>query len=217
MKRKNTISADNIQILGHSFEGFDVTPSANIFYRVYPYKVKFDFLSSSKKTKTTVNRYISAVQLCLSAVDFRAGQRTGAKKSCMSLYVKSVDDIKVLIVLFGESIVDISGPVSDQHLETLLDTRFKREIRKSLWFNQYNCKVFVMIPHHAWRQGDSINNVIDDISQQITIRVDEKLYRYKQDLWTDFYCDFDEFAMILPFIKISNPSSVFRATKCILK
>jgi hypothetical protein len=51
--------------------------------------------------------------------------------------------------MFGDEIIEISGPVDDEHIEQLRGSRYDIEYRDKYWYNKFDTKIEFFKPYNA--------------------------------------------------------------------
>ena len=199
----------NLQLLTQSEWDCKVSASHTIYYKKYPYKISFK--SNYPRTKRGLYRkpkrsevyahsaeILSAMEHCAEECVFKVDR--GYRQGISHIYLSDFTDAILIAAAFGDRVVVVTGPVSSEHVDLLKSGNIKCVPKKKLWKNKYNCKVESWI---FWRdrQKTSSSDLLDFLSTSIDI---ELISQSPSDWRTSFYCDFDQFVQVQPFIKLSQ-------------
>lgn len=202
-------SNTNIQLLSQQDWCYTVAASHTIYYKSYPYRVSINSNYPRSKRglyrkpkRSEVFSHSAEIFSALENISNESAHRLdiGYRHGLSHIYLSDITDVKLITSVFADRVVTISGPVSSEHLELLQSGNIKCVPKKRLWDNKYNCKVESWI---TWRDRHTAksSDLIDFLRTSIELRV---VSANNSDSRATFYCDFDEFVQIQPFIKLSN-------------
>tara|TARA_B100001094_G_scaffold187925_1_gene182163 strand:- start:407 stop:781 length:375 start_codon:yes stop_codon:yes gene_type:complete len=118
--------------------------------------------------------------------------------------------IDEVIKMFGDEIIEISGPVDDEHLEQLQGSRYDIEYRDKYWYNKYDTKIEFFSRH-----GSDIN--INELKTFIGNTFEKyQWYDFGSATWYNnyLYVTSEELDQMYPFLKINYGEVVTNIIRC---
>ena len=202
-------------------------PSDNIYYNLYPYKVKMAPWKSPwkgdyfKEQREKILRRLMFEEFCSN--ECKAGHRIIMRSDNTLLYFRKYEDFCLFTNFFEEEIHSVYGPINDHHVDLLTQVDTHCAIRKP-YFKKYDCKVFVC---YKWNSMNlsvvgtrserlaKIKNAMDFIEENI----DPEHYRRANSYYRteDFYTTYSELSNISPFITLQYPELRMIITRCLFK
>ena len=216
-----TISKSSVDVLGKKYKKYNLQSSDRVYYGDRPYKVVLDIKRPGEGLLGESNRFhwwtwIDNIRRQL-AYDGETDVRTQGRFPNLSLYLREKKGVDLLTKYFGDRIISISAPTSDEHLDMLFSNR-NIQIRRILYFNKYPMRLDVEIPWRRYGLSNYnerrrvIQEVKDFISDQDTLDG-----RLSSTRWRcTYFTHPDEIKPILPFIKMQWPEVEFVYTDCYL-
>lgn len=131
-----------------------------------------------------------------------------------TLYFKSLNDLKLTINEFKDSVYEIYGPLNKTHYDLLLSKNYRCEVRDRLWYNKYDYRAFMHLPYRASLSytSDQKTAKMDEIVSFLKENLDTNSlkffgspstsifnYSYRSS-FVDFYTRSEEFDKIYPFL-----------------
>lgn len=218
---------DNIEILDPQQFTVPVWPSDSIYFNEYPYRITLRTVVDKNDPMTGYRYRITSLQLELSKtvktltdkVRCRVNVRKDYEKSIL-LYVSNSMDLKTIVNKFSDSVLQVSGPISEEHLTDLSSRSVRITLRKKLWYDRYNCKVvgyFRLRNKSTYTAADiQFETVKNSFRKFLASQVNVHAMQRHRFHSVSFHCDHAEFMEFIPFLKLSYPEYVFRMEKCIL-
>lgn len=131
-----------------------------------------------------------------------------------TLYFKSLNDLKLTINEFKDSVHEIYGPLNKTHYDLLLSKNFRCEVRDRLWYNKYDYRAFMHLPYRASMSytSDQKNAKMDEIVSFLKENLDTNSLKFfgphgssmfnisYRSSFVDFYTRSEEFDKIYPFL-----------------
>lgn len=233
-KKIPIISQSEVKILKKKAVGITPLPSNSIYFNRYPYKVVFDLKLDATKS---YREQIFSFKLDLTSFTedvLKKPSRQLISTENPSLFLNDYKDLLLTLSVYKDSIQNVHGPVSTEHLDLLFSGNYKCQAKDRLWYGMYDCKIETWLPVR-YRRSFSLTNLgfpgiagakQQDDEDDIEIR---SLIEYIKDninahtpkhgtgrFTTTIYCRFEEFVDILPFLKLSYPKHMLVITKAIL-
>jgi hypothetical protein len=215
----------NIEILDPQQFTVPVCPSEFIYFKEYPYRITLR--TAVDKNDTMASYRITPLQLELSKtvntltdkVRCKVTLRRDYEKSIL-LYVRNSVDLKTIVNKFSDSVQQVSGPISEEHLTDLTSRSVRITLRKKLWYDRYNCKVvgyFRLRNKSTYTAADiHFETVKNSFHKFLAPQVKIHAMQFHRFHSVSFHCDYAEFMEFMPFLKLSYPNYVFKMEKCIL-
>ena len=121
--------------------------------------------------------------------------------------------IDEVIKMFGDEIIEISGPVDEEHVEQLRGSRYDIEYRDKYWYNKYDTKIVFFARHGKLDKNNTIpelQNFIDGAFENY------QWYDFGSATWFDnyLYVTSEELDQIYPFLKINYGEAITNIIKC---
>jgi len=192
------------QPLGYELSGFKVKPTNKIYYDKFPYKVSFNG-----------NRNFRDIDFHTHLTDWLHDNYTWCTSSQYSsksrnVYFTRKHMIDEVIKMFRDEIIEISGPVDDEHLEQLQGSRYDIEYRDKYWYNKYDTKIEFFSRH-----GSDIN--INELKTFIGNTFEKyQWYDFGSATWYNnyLYVTSEELDQMYPFLKINYGEVVTNIIRC---
>lgn len=219
----------SVSILGDESEGFTIIPCDKVYYGHYVYKIKFDISSYyDERTDSKLCAYRNFIS------EFQDFQYSSLESKCITrlnksnllsidCYIHSFEDYKKIIIVFRSIIKSVFGPVSGSHLIDLKANDYRIEVRKNIWYNKYDAKVFGFLPYRNFinyskeHKAEKQLSLLEDIKQNIP---EESLrlcsYTSASSNSIELYTKIDDFNQYFPFMKLMYADWRFIITKCLL-
>jgi len=218
-----SLTAD-IEILDKAQWNHLLEPSPAIYFGKFPYKVSIESnFPKSKRGHYKKPKFsdIAALSVEINSAldniegDHRVRLDKGYAHGSSHVYLSSVADTKLVAAAFNERVRSVSGPISQEHLELLQSKSVTCMPKKKLWFGKYDCRVNSWIAFQRRREAKS-EDLLNYVAENMEIHCPRRSRNYSE-WYSTFYCNFDEFIGILPFIKLSHAAHRLQIDKCILK
>ena len=201
--------------LGDESSKFEIVPSDTIYYNHYAYKIVFDS-SNYASNHSFIEEFNEFADSNLNS-NWRL-IRGKKKDNSLYCYLKSFDDYEFTTTVYNSIITSVYGPVNTEHLNLLTSREYAVEVRKSLWFNRYDGKIYIFLPYRA-AYGIS-QEVRKAKYKEILAMIEENMpaysYKHLYDGSSDIYVSLDDFNKFYPFLKMMYNDWVIRITKCML-
>lgn len=193
--------------LGYELAGFRVKPTNKIYYDRFPYKVSFngnrnfrDIDFHSHLTDWLIDNF----PWCTSA------QFSSKSRNVYFTRKYMVDEV---VKMFGHEILEISGPIDDEHIQQLQGSSFDIEYRDKYWYNKYDTKIVFFA-----RNGKLDNlTTIPELQKFIDGAFKKyQWYDFGSATWFDnyLYVTSEELDEIYPFLKINYGEIITNIIRC---
>lgn len=230
-KQITTLLKSEVKVLSKKSIKFDLLPSNSIYFRRYPYKVIFNlkFDPSKPYRDQLLNFKYDLTDFTDDILKYPTRQLISTENP--SLFIRDYKDLLLTLSVYKDSIQQVHGPISRDHLELLFSGNYKCQSKDRLWYNMYDCKIETWLPIR-YRKNFGINGIINGVinshneEDEIEIRsfieyIKDNINAHIPKHWTGrftttIYCRFDEFVEILPFLKLSFPKHTLVITKAVL-
>jgi len=223
-RRPQTLKPEDIVPLGEECENFHTTPSEQIYYYNYPYKVSLKNHIDVSQNSFDIRRDIVMRKLMLE--EFQENELTGKIRSYVSVnnqrvYLRNHKDLCTFISFFHTEIEGITGPISKEHSDLLLGSDYYCAVRAP-YYGKFDVKIFVSTLPKDWKTrvsfGSAFNaaerrSIIQDANNYLRENIPEEKQYWNNDLYTTN----QELQYILPFFKLRCPEARLIVTKCLLK
>ena len=137
---------DTCHSLGKFYRGYDIEPSDKIFYGEFQYRIRFQ--GNMYHYDIT---FMSDLNTLLMDELWHYRIQNSAKNINVYLHDKGVLDKIIDQYQHTDYIEGISGPLDDDHLESLLDSKTDYVYRNKYWYDTYPIKVFL---YRGWDHRD---------------------------------------------------------------
>lgn len=230
MKKKTPIISQlEVKILKKKAIGTDLLPSNSIYFGRYPYKVVFNLEFDDKKPyrDQILNFKFDLTNFTEDVLKHPTRQLISAERP--SLFIKDHKDLMLTLAVYKDSISQVYGPISKEHLELLFSSNYKCQGKDYLWYGIYDCKIETWLPMKYRKSVSvSISGGVREEDEEDIVEIRSFIGFIKDNInthipkhWTGrftttIYCKFDEFVNILPFIKLSYPKHTMLITRAIL-
>lgn len=216
---------DNIEILDPQQFTVPVWPSEFIYFKEYPYRITLRTAVDKNDTMagyrfTPLQRELSkTINTLTDKVRSKVTLRRDYEKSIL-LYVRNLVDLKTIVNKFSDSVLQVSAPISEEHLSDLTSRSVRVTLRKKLWYDRYNCKIvgyFRLRNRSTYTAADiHFETVKNSFHKFLASQVKIHAMQFHRFHSVSFHCDHAEFMEFMPFLKLSYPNYVFKMEKCIL-
>ncbi len=225
-KKTPTISQSEVKILKKRALGFEPMPSNSIYFGRYPYKIVFNlsFDPSKQYGEQILNFKFDLTNFTEEVLNQPTRQLISTEKP--SLFIKDYKDLMLTLAVYKDSIHQVHGPVSKEHMELLFSSNYRCQGKDRLWYGIYDCKIETWLPlkyrknitygnlkHHDDEDAEEIRSLIEFIKDNLNAHIPK---HWTARFTTTIYCKFDEFVNILPFLKLSYPKHTMLITRAIL-
>ena len=226
-KKTPTISQSEVKVLKKKAVGFDLLPSNSIYFGRYPYKIVFNlkFDPNKKYGEQILNFKFDLTNFTEEVLKHPTRQLISTEKP--SLFIQDYKDLILTLAVYKDSIHQVCGPISKEHLELLFSNNYRCQGKDRLWYGIYDCKIETWLPfkyrrsfpamgtfrHHSEEDAEEINSLIVFIKENLNAHIPK---HWTARFTTTIYCKFDEFVNILPFLKLSYPKHTMMITRAIL-
>ena len=196
-----------VEPLGYELSGFKINPTNKIYYDRFPYKISFNgnrnFRDIDFHTHLT-DWFIDNYTWCTSS------QYSSKSRNVYFTRKYMIDEV---IKMFGDEIIEISGPVDQEHVEQLRGSRYDIEYRDKYWYNKYDTKIVFFARHGKLDKNNTIpelQNFIDGAFENY------QWYDFGSATWFDnyLYVTSEELDQIYPFLKINYGEAITNIIKC---
>ena len=215
---------------------YNVLPSNSIYYGKFPYRLLFDkdIVFKNIPEHQNLNQYLAALRFEFN--DF-AGNFNNLYKfltnSSLRIYISDYKDFLSTLAMYGDWVSEVSGPVSDEHLDLLYDTNIHLDIRPKLWYNKYEYKLDVWASFYAirnfwisniagsntkWHEKmkDDLDNFLEYVlSQEYNAKISGPGNYGRLNTATLFF-NKDEFQEIMTFKNLMIPEYKTKITKAMI-
>lgn len=214
-------SVDHIELLDKTATTFPVEPSATVYFGAYPYRLSLnsnfpttkrgnykkpkraDIVALHMEIKTALNQ--------LATDRYRFKLDLGYLHGSSHVYFKNITDLHTVAAAFSHRVRSLSGPLSVDHLELLQNRTVTCVLKNRLWHQQYDCKVSCWV-HYLHRNQYNVDELVEYVADNIDV-YDKRPY----SSYRTFYCDFEQFINLLPFVKLSFSQHRLTIEKCVLR
>ncbi len=225
-----TISQSEVKILKKKAVGIDLLPSNSIYFGRYPYKVVFnlDFDANKNYREQILNFKFELTDFTEDVLTHPTRQLISTERP--SLFIKDYKDLLLTLAAYKNTLHQVHGPISKEHLELLFSSNYKCQGKDRLWYGIYDCKIETWLPikyrksfaigsfnrinsHENEEDAAEIRSFIEFIKENINTHIPK---HWTGRFTTTIYCKFDEFINILPFLRLSYPKHTMLITRAIL-
>lgn len=205
----------NIEPIGFDVTNKPVCPSDKVYYDRYPYKICLGGLTiENKRQGVFFKRQIEDFEydLCDHKVKGVLGQGKNP-----NIYVQDHNDLKIACGIFKSQITEVHGPLDEEHIKFLTTKDHFIQLRKTKYFQQYDCKVYLcdIIPR-SWQPGGSLYGYSSPAIKKVDTKplmeffesnIDgikiRKSYYYGQGRESEFYCNYQDYAELIPWVRMN--------------
>lgn len=220
---------ESLKILEHDdFCYVPIQMSESIYFNYYPYKIEFEHqIFDNRRSLRDFYRELEDF-----VDDFGIfSYRFHISKNKQRVYLGNKHELISFVNMYHSKIKNVSGPVSDEHVEMLCDPNMLIEVAPKYFYNKYNCKVSCvskkrysmgasMYSFASSNYSDRIDRLTQDIESACAF-VSENLENIKLvssfPFSTNFFCDYNEFKLLIPFLNIQQDTLNFFVTKRFLR
>jgi hypothetical protein len=210
--------------LGEECSQFQVTPSEQIYYYTYPYKVTLKNHIDCTQSHYDIRRDVVMRKLMLEEFhdnELKSGMRSHISMNAQRVYLRGHNDLKTMLHFFYTEIENISGPISSDHAEILLSDDYFCTFRKP-FYDKFDIRLHITIQSNrldtfmysgrisAEDRREIINGSIEFFKQSIPAHKQRWIY-------DNLYTTSEELHSVLPFLKLQWPDARLIITKCVSK
>ena len=191
-----------------------VTPSLKIYYDEYPYKL----VLHGNIIKYDIARF-SAFYKAVQSRTWRYREQW-TQKSC-NYFFTDLDVVLELVEEFPDLLQSIHGPISEQHIDSILGIDATTCFRKNKWYNKYDVKIsFFSNQRYANRIRTDYEEI--EYKKELTEYINNSYNNAKWytnnsagTWWCNYlYCTKEEHREIVPFLKLSYGDMIEEITVC---
>lgn len=204
-------SKEKIQVLGRNYKSFNVIPSTGFFYYRFPYKARL------KGNSAYYNIPIYKELEDFLYQNYFGDYRLLASSSCINFYITKKSGFDKVIDMFGELIIDLSGPIDQVNLNIIDNFDPTIAYRNKYWYSKYDTKVEFCILNSRVKEDNTI--LRKDIMSFVKSNFNEyQWYNSNSTQWYEnfLYCKSNEFESVLPFLKIGFSDFIVNIQKAVL-
>jgi hypothetical protein len=213
--------AEDVEPLGPECAAYPSSPSGQIYYYSYPYRV--DLITTTLNSNDTVydrRRDVLMRKLMLEEFcdrELSRGLRSYISDASYRVYLQSYSDLQIFLAFFHSSVEHVYGPLDDNHVKVLLDADYQCVVRKP-YYGKYDIKVYVTTKLKGLGQG-ALRSMGDRMSERQAIKeyLTENLPPDKHMWRGDLYTTEEDLRALQPFIMLQFPDARLIVTKCVLK
>lgn len=207
----------------NNFKDHSITPSEKIYYGRYPFKLTFDHsFADNRRNLLHFRRQIEDFQYDL----LENWCRPYIARNGIRLYFNNYNDFVVTYNMFKSQIVDVAGPINDEHLHLLKSKDYYVHVRTQNWFKKYDCRVYMtakMFSNGSYYRSlmsidaDKYRELMDSQQEFFETNLPNIKKKYNwSNTWNEFYCDYEEFLETLPFLRLQLPDTRLIVHKVVL-
>jgi hypothetical protein len=228
-KKAPTISQSEVKILKKKAVSIDLLPSNSIFFGRYPYKVVFnlEFDADQSYRDQILQFKFDLTSFVEDLLKHPTRQLISTERP--SLFIRDYKDLMLTLAVYKDSIAQVYGPVSSEHLDLLFSNNYRCQAKERLWYGIYDCKIETWLPikyrksfsyssigmqsRDNEEDAEEIRSFIEYIKDNLNVHIPK---HWTARFTTTIYCKFDEFVKVLPFLKLSYPKHTMLITRAIL-
>jgi hypothetical protein len=192
----------------------DVTASRKLYYGKYPYKMTVSLMAAGS---TDWN------ELCMfehEFVDFAdnvldSANRKYWRMSRQLMYFSTFADLSKAYAIYKSVALQISGPVTQEHLAVITSPDTEYNPRKTLYRNSFDCHVRVWTRWlRSWRSPSWARSRTADMNEFFAQSLTNR--EFGEAYGVDMYTNYDEFLEVMPFFKLQFADYRIYIERCCL-
>lgn len=199
----------------------DVTASRSIFYGKYPYRMTVSLMEERARLRPRRDDWKDLCSFEHEFVDFANNVLESAYRKYWGirrqrLYFSTLADLSTAYSVYKSVAMEISGPVTQEHLEVITSHNTEYNPRKTLYKNSFDCHVRIW---GKWSRDAAYRNQLTVDMREFFIQsltnCDALSSRYSvYAIGVDMYTNYDEFLEVMPFFKLQFTDYRINVVRC---
>jgi len=204
--------AKSIDPIGERVGDFTVIPSLKIYYDEYPYKVVLHGNVIKHDIKAYSKWYVELQQMTW---DYR--EQWTQKNT--NWFFKQKDVVTSLVKHNPAIVKEVHGPVSVEHVDSIVGLDVSTTFRSSLWYGKYDTKITFNMPGSTKSMArQEVINYKKELTEYINSSYNDAKWYVGNNhgtWWCNYlYCTSKENREIIPFLKLSYSDIIDEVTVC---
>lgn len=191
-----------MQPLGRYYQKHKVVPTPNLFWDQYPYRIIINAKGYGpnriKKREGCGKLLVEELKSCFPGATNIEVMRVTIRGQHVMIYCASHDVFEHLAGVWADRVIEITGPITNHHIELLEDPHCDCYVLDRLWYNQYNFRVLV--------HGGDIALYKDAKAFLISGLENFKCYGNEIEHGFTFYADHAEFMKVWGLFTLAFPA-----------
>lgn len=143
-------------------------------------------------------------------VNNKSVMRVSIHKQKIMLYIATYDVFAQMVTAWPDRVIEINGPISQHHIELLLDSECKVQLVNHPWYHLFNLRVVVTGPSHLanfWAFSQAMKQNLENC-KCVNINHSAGVF------WYSIYTDYDEFMAYRGLFSLAYPGTTLEMTRC---